>query len=243
VTSQLAKAQPPLSMASPHPFYSIPLDSAMASVPGIPEGGKRLAGIYAEQKFGLKELSLLALDVYCPFSHSAVHVRINTYGSPGFRQTGLQIGFARVMREVRAVAGFHLEEIRIRNNPETQILSGKISLLWRKNAMWWIALDLDHFISFSSSDQHPGIKWLLVLGYQLSAQLNATVNLRQNAQTLFSLQYAPAGRIVLKAGFSNKPFLVSGMAGFRFGERWLHLINNYHPVLGMSTAMALTSTW
>lgn len=244
LVSQTASAQFRMQVPSPHPFYTASSDSMLIAVPGMREGSRHSIGLYSEQKFGLKEIALFRLDSYWPHHNSAFSFSASTFGNIHLRLSGLSLGYARVFKDVRAILDFNLLSARAANRSNSdKSVSCRFSLLWRPPSPWWVAFDWDHFVAMLPGNQPPASSMQLFLGYRFSDQVSTTVACHNTGRTFVSLLYLPVERVVLKAGIASMPVTVSGMIGFRFSNILLQLLNNYHPLLGNSPALAVSTNW
>lgn len=216
-------------------FIVQPAVLARGQVPG--------AGMVAEQKYLMKELMRTNLMITVPVDKGGFGIMAGTQ-SGAYRQQQASLSYGRVITDqVDLGARFSWDSFSAIGYPRMNEYAAGLG----------INITLTEFLStgafacasFGSNTSNNGIstRFRLGLGYDLSSLVHITMQLiKENtfpASIVAGIHYQLAKAIWIRTGIDSN---FSGWwfgAGFNIKQLRIDLVNNYHPQLGPSPAIAV----
>lgn len=207
------------------------------------------AGIYVENRFLVKELSLKAVTVTIPVWKGSFGLILQHMGFSLYNEIKGGVGYGMLFGKYFA-AGIQLNCLRISQAEgygNRNIFSFEIGAQYRASSHLALGVHLVNPVAIRiSSNSQERIPALVRLGllWNISDELLATVeaekDLLHKPVIRAGVEYHLSKTIFARAGIATNPTLFTIGAGLEFGSFRLDLASGYHLVLGYSPQASVT---
>lgn len=200
---------------------------------------KYTAGIYAERRFMLKEMSGYALNGALPVASGTIGIRIKQFGFSLYKEQMFGAGYALPLGE-KLKAGIHLD-YNMQRAPQFK----EAGMIAECGVLWQIAERVGLGVNvFNPTGK--GLKlYTMGVGYAPSSQLLIEAECRKEEgrplSTLVDGIYRPLQRFWLLGGFATQPVYQFAGLGFLLRNMRIGIIGSRHQLLGFTPG--ITVTW
>lgn len=199
---------------------------------------KYTAGVYAERRFMLKEMSGYALNAALPVASGTMGIRIKQFGFSLYKEQMFGTGYALPLGR-KVSAGIHLN-YNMQRAPqfrETEMIA-ECGVLWQITERAGIGINV-----FNPSGK--GLKlYTMGIGYTPSSQLLIEAECRKEAGkppgTLVDAVYRPLKGFWLLGGFATQPVYQFAGVGFLLRNVRISVTGSRHQLLGFTPGIAVT---
>ena len=201
------------------------------------------AGIYFENRYLLKDLSLEALAVTLPAGRGAFGVSFRHFGFSLYSE--MNTGIAYGMRLTKSFsAGVQVDYLRLHvadGFKDNSIFSCEIGLQFRAGEHLWLGLHVANPVpaklSSLTQERLPtlmrfGLSWRIVDG--LTSDVEVEKDLVHKPALKGGIEYRPAKSIYIRMGVLSNPATFTFGFGMEFGNLQFDLASSYHFILGYS---------
>ncbi len=207
------------------------------------------AGVFAENRFDIKQLGDKGLVAALPFRHSAVGITYRSFGYHAYRNSKFGIAYAIELAEKFAL-GVQMNYHQIQfgqHYGRTGALSVEGGFIYRMTQQLNIAVHITN-PTRAKLDSYNDVRLPTLLrmglGYLFSEKVYTAMEVRKSdmgrAAIHAAIEYSPIAQFFLRGGVSTEP---SGYS-FGFGYRWTEwqgdIAAGYHPVLGFTPQLSIT---
>jgi hypothetical protein len=206
------------------------------------------AGIYFENRYLLKDLSLKALAITLPAGRGAFGVSIRHFGFALYSEMNTGIAYGMRLTK-RFSAGVQVDYLRLHaadGFKDINVFSCEIGLQFRADEHLWLGLHIANPIpvKFSSLTQERlpailrfGLSWRITDG--LHSDLEVEKDLIHKPVLKAGIEYRPAKSLFIRMGLLSNPTTFTFGFGLEFGNLQFDLASSYHLVLGYSPQASL----
>lgn len=206
------------------------------------------AGIYAENRFLITDLSLYAAGIAIPTRHSGTFgVGLNYFGNALYNEKQLRIGYGRTLFEKLCI-GIELDAISVGMSDvgTSTVLTFGAGLLYSFNEKLQVAAHVYNPLRLSLTDQtEDRLPTILKLGMayepseKASLALEAEKNLDQAIILKVGIEYRPIEKFYLRGGISTSPAQYSFGIGLNLGKLKIDIGAALHESLGYTPMLSL----
>jgi hypothetical protein len=201
------------------------------------------AGIYYENRFLTKELSLKSGAFVLPTNSGVLAVTINNLGYKNYNENKIGLAYAKAFTNKFSV-GIQLDYLHTyiaENYGSKSNITFEAGLLYRMNSKISIGAHVFNPVSVKlteyNNERIPAIMQL-GLSYKFSDKVLAAVETEKDMQhkaiLKAGLEYKVIKEIYLRAGISSNPLLNTFGFGLEFGKLKFDFASSFHPTLGYS---------
>jgi hypothetical protein len=206
------------------------------------------AGIYYENRFGLKELSLKGGAVVLPTKSGVFGLSMTYFGYTQYNESKIGLAYAKGFGEKFSV-GVQLDYLSTHiaeNYGNKSTVAGEIGLRYQINKNLCIAghiFNLNRAKIAAYNDERIPTIARLGLSYAFSDKVLVTAETEKDIQynPVFKagLEYKPAKVLYIRAGIATNPFLNAFGFGLEFKNFKLDFATSYHQTLGFSPQVSI----
>lgn len=199
---------------------------------------KHTAGVYAERRFMLKEMSGYALNAALPVTSGTIGVHIEQFGFRLYKEQLFSAGYAMPLGK-KLSAGIHMD-YGMQHAPQYSqtFMMAEAGLLWQ----------LAERLTIGANVVNPtgkGLKlYTLGVGYEPSSQVLIEAEWRkEEGQPLITWVdgiYRPLRRFWLLGGFATQPVYQFAGVGFLLRNMRISITGSHHQLLGFTPGIAFT---
>jgi hypothetical protein len=210
------------------------------------------AGIYFENRYLIKELSLKALVVTIPAGRGSFGLSFRHFGFALYSE--MNAGIAYGLRLGKAFsAGVRIGGLRIHiadGFRDQNLCSVEAGIQFRASEHLWMGLHAVNPIPFKISSQsidrlttviRLGLSWKITGG--LSSEIEIEKDLVRKPLLKAGIDYRPVKAFAIRIGFLSNPATFTFGAGIESGNLQFDLASSYHSILGFSPQASLIFTF
>jgi len=201
------------------------------------------AGLYYENRYLLKELSLDAIEVTIPEGKGAFGISFRYFGCSLYSEmnTGVAYGM-RLMK--RFSVGIQVDYFRLHIADGFKDINGiscEMGLQFRASDHLWlgfhVANPVPEKLSSLTTDRIPtlmrfGLSWHIIEGLQSNIEVEKDLINKPGLNA--GIEYRPSKSLIVRLGFLTNPETFTFGFGINFGNIQFDLASSYHMVLGYS---------
>lgn len=242
----------PHSATTIQPTYSslayqqhIPALSFTANQASMARVTKTIAGMYAEQRYMLPELTGYAAAVVVP-THMGVFGGSAYYsGSATYQNIAMGVAYARSLGKTHVGIQFNYLSERIAGYKPSSIISADVALQYAVNKQLIVGVQVSQMGAVALSKSTSSFPlYRLGAGYQASEDCYVGVEMVRNGiQSTFMqsvIRYCFMEKFHAWAGYSSGNGTGLGGAGITKGNLRIDLNVSYHPFLGLSPGIGIS---
>ncbi|MGA2823411.1 MAG: hypothetical protein ABSE72_07775 [Bacteroidales bacterium] len=201
------------------------------------------AGIYFENRYLLKDLSLKALAITLPAGRGAFGVSFRHFGFSMYSE--MNTGIAYGMRLTKSFsAGVQVDYLRLHvadGFKDNSVFSCEIGLQFRAGEHLWLGLHVANPVpvklSSLTQERLPtllrfGLSWRIMEG--LHSDIEVEKDLVHKPVLKAGIEYRPAKSFYIRMGILSNPATFTFGFGLEFGNLQFDLASSYHFILGYS---------
>jgi hypothetical protein len=206
------------------------------------------AGIYFEDRYLLKDLSLKALAITLPAGRGAFGVTFRHFGFSMYSE--MNTGIAYGMRLTKSFsAGVQVDYLRLHiadGFKDNGVFSCEIGLQFRAGEHLWLGLHVANPVpvklSSLTQERLPtlmrfGFGWRIVEG--LNSDVEVEKDLVSKPVLKAGIEYRPAKSLFIRMGVLTNPATFTFGFGLEFGNLQFDLASSYHFILGYSPQVSV----
>ncbi len=223
--------------------------SAVHNQAGLVYAESVQAGVFYENRFGLKELSDKGIVASMPFRKSAFAISYRSFGYSGYSLSRAGLAYAMRLSD-KLSAGIQLNYLTTRlgeNYGTTSTLSGEAGFLYEMNEKLSLAAHLynpNRAKLSDYNDERIPSRMRLGAGYRFSEKVIITGEVQKpsdnKATVRAGLEYLPVKNLSLRAGFASDPAQYAFGFGYRISGFQIDAATGYHLVLGFTPQISFT---
>ena len=242
-TSQTFFVQPAYSTLSYR--QHIPALSFTANQAAMARITQPVAGVYGEQRYGLRELGMYTAAAIVPTRKGVFGGSVFYSGSAAFHTQGLGIAYARSLGKTHAGIQFHYAGQRVSGYENNSRMGADIALQYEVSKEFIIGFQVSQEGMFAMGKQSRSTPvYRMGGGYQVSDDCYIGVEMiRNNLQSAFLqsvMHYSFMDAFHAWAGYSSGNGSASGGAGYTKGKLRVDLNVSYHPFLGFTPGVGIS---
>jgi hypothetical protein len=207
------------------------------------------AGIYFENRYLLKDLSLKALAITLPAGRGAFGVSIRHFGFNLYSEMNTGIAYGLRLTK-RFSAGVQVDYLRLHvvdGFKDNNVFTCEIGLQFRASEHLWLGLHVANpvpvKISSLTRERLPaimrfGLSWRIKEG--LHSDIEVEKDLIHKPVLKAGIEYRPAKSLFIRMGLLSNPATFTFGFGLEFGNLQFDFASSYHMVLGYSPQASLT---
>lgn len=214
--------------------------AALASCPGF------TAGLYAERKFMLKELTYYTLAAALAARSGGWGMHLHQFAPGSYRQTEAGLGYGRKLGAADLGISFHYRSVNIAGYDKNTTLLAGIGSIWRVSPGVQAGFSIYYPASGKQGREKAGYTYRLGLGCDISEQvLLAGEVLKEEAKPTdirAGITYKPAAACMLMAGVhagAARPY--AGVA-WQWNDWRIQVVVKYQAALGLTSALGFSFT-
>jgi len=221
--------------------YSLSFTEVFAAErnPAALAGIKKItAGIYAERRFMLKEMSGYALNGALPVASGTIGLRVKQFGFSLYKAQSFGIGYALPLgKKVSAGVQLNYNMQRAPQFNESGV-TAECGVLWQIAERAGIGVNM-------VNPSGKGLKlYSMGIGYNPSPQLLLEAECRKEEgkplSTIVDAVYRPLQRFWLLGGFATQPVYQFAGLGFLLRSMRIAITGSRHQLLGFTPGIAVT---
>ena len=215
--------------------------SVFANQAGLAQAQSLQIGLFAENRFLLKDLSSYSLGVAIPVQKvGAFGVGVNYFGNAAFNQQQISLGYGRLLFEKLSMGvSFDVHNYSIAEYGSKAIFSFGIGLRYNLNAKLAIGAQVSNPLRQQLTEDREDIAPSIIkLGGAFTPSdrvtflVEAEKNIDRNMQFKAGIEYRPIDMLYLRGGISTEPNSFSAGIGCQLNPITIDLATSFHPVLG-----------
>ena len=223
--------------------------SVFGNQAGLAETNQMVLGGSFQNRFLISELATRTGFVVLPVQSSVFAVSFYQFGKIPFRQEKIGLAYARKITP-NLNFGFQFNNYRlflVEENRSASAVGAELGFQYRHNDNLILGLHIYNPYPTKIQLHSESFKYqsILALGafYRLSDTFSvvceADHNFDKSVRIKSGFEYSIFEKLFVRAGFSGKPYLFSGGAGFCLGNLTIDLAASYHQYLGNSPSVSL----
>jgi hypothetical protein len=205
------------------------------------------AGIYGEQRFGVKELRTMSASLVFPVRYGGMGVHINHLGDNKFNNTQLGLAYGRKLgSRVNLGVQFNYHSMRIAGYGNISNITAEIGTIWQVSKKLQLGLHLNNLaggIAGKRKTEKLPTVYKMGLGYEVSDQFYLSIETvkEENRPVMIKadMQYQFAGQFFTRMRVMTETGQFALGAGYAFKKCRLELISSFHPQLRFTPAILL----
>ncbi len=206
-----------------------------------------VAGIYGEQRFGLKELRTISASVAFPVRSGGIGANIRYLGDSKFNNAQFGLAYGRKLgSRVNVGVQFNYYSMRIAGYGNTSILTAEIGTLWQVSKKLQVGLHLNNPTGGKSGKQQaerlPTV-FKMGLGYEASDQFYLSIEItKEESRPVMinaDMQYQFAGQFFARMRVITETGQFAAGIGYEYKKCRLELVSSFHQQLGFTPAILL----
>ncbi|MBX7051192.1 MAG: hypothetical protein K1X54_04065 [Flavobacteriales bacterium] len=223
--------------------------SAVHNQAGIVYSESPQAGVFYENRFGMKELSDKGIVASVPFRKSAFAISYRSFGYSGYSLSRAGLAYAMKLSD-KFSAGIQLNYLSTRlgeNYGTNSGLSAEAGFLYKMNEKISLAAHLynpNRTKLSDYNDERIPSKMRFGAGYRFSEKVILTGEVQKpsdsKATVRAGIEYVPVKNLSLRAGFASDPSQYAFGFGYRINAFQIDAATGYHLVLGFTPQISLT---
>ncbi|MDA8714517.1 hypothetical protein N9M27_01440 [Flavobacteriales bacterium] len=207
------------------------------------------AGVYFENRFGLKELSHLGAAIAIPVGNGCFGINYSSFGWSLYKES--KVGFAYAMKFNEKIAGgiqANYHSLRLGGNyGSTMAFSIESGIQAKVTDNLTIGVHVYNPTKTKLNDYNderiPSIM-RFGMSYQFSDKVLVTSevekDLEHKAVFRSGLEYIPGKMLYLRGGIATNPGIIAFGFGLNFDSFKADISSTYHQILGFSPQLSLT---
>lgn len=206
------------------------------------------AGIYYENRFGIKNLGLKAGAVVIPTKSGVFGLSITHFGYSQYNESKIGLAYAKAFGE-KFSAGVQLDYLSTHiaeNYGNASAIAGEIGLRYQMNKSLCIAghiFNLNRAKIADYNDERIPTTVRLGLSYTFSEKIIITAesekDIQYNPVIKAGLEYHPIKELFFRTGISTNPMLNAFGFGLEFKNFKLDFATSYHQTLGFTPQFSI----
>ena len=223
--------------------------SAVHNQAGIVYSESAQAGVFYENRFGLKELSDKGLVASMPFRNSAFAISYRSFGYSGYSLSRAGLAYAMKLSD-KFSAGIQINYLTTRlgeNYGTNSGISAEAGFLYKMNEKISLAAHLynpNRTKLSDYNDERIPSKMRFGAGYRFSEKVILTGEVQKpsdnKATVRAGIEYLPVKNLSLRAGFASDPAQYAFGFGYRINAFQIDAATGYHLVLGFTPQISIT---
>lgn len=205
------------------------------------------AGLYAENKFGLKELeNYVVTAIYGIEGVGGIGMVLSYSGSEEFNESQLGLAYAKNLGRINLGVRFNYTSLRIAGYGGSGAFTYELGSTWKISERFFTGIQITNpqggKFGKSDTEKWPAV-YALGAGYACSDQLLITASIIKEENMPVSLRagirYRVAKTVYAALGMNSaasSPFI---MLGWQWKEIRVLVSGSYHPQLGASTGITI----
>jgi hypothetical protein len=206
------------------------------------------AGIYFENRYLLKDLSLKALAITLPAGRGTFGVSIRHFGFALYSEMNTSIAYGMRLTK-NFSAGVQIDYLRLHvadGFKDNSVFSCEIGLQFRAGEQLWLGLHVANPVpvklSSLTQERLPtlmrfGLSWRITEG--LHSDVEVEKDLVHKPVLKAGIEYRPAKSLFIRMGVLSNPATFTFGFGLEFGNLQFDIASSYHLVLGYSPQASL----
>lgn len=207
------------------------------------------AGVFAENRFAMKELGDKGLTIAMPFRNSAFGLNYRSFGYSAFSNSKAGLAYAMKLAEKFSL-GIQLNYHTLRigeNYGSTNTISVEGGFLYKMTDKLSIAAHIYNptraKLADFNDERIPSLM-RFGLGYKFSEKVRMNAEVRKSSDSKASLraaiEYWVIEPLAIRAGFGTDPARYTFGFGYRLKDFQLDVAAGYHLLLGFTPQLSLT---
>jgi hypothetical protein len=214
-----------------------------ASLANVQHAG---AGVYAERKFLLKELTMLTGMIAAPTAFGCIGFVLHYFGSPAYNESQAGLAFGKKLGKIDLGIRFNYTHTQASGYGNDNAISFELGTLWHINDHLHTGLQVTNPLGGKfrrNTEEKLAAMYKWGLGYEASGKALISVEIikeeEQPVNVLASLQYQLMDKLFTHVGVATG----SGTPYFGVGYKWKSvrttITTSYHPQLGVTPGLML----
>lgn len=192
------------------------------------------AGLLAEQKFMLKEISVYTMSVVMPVPAGAFGLMLHAYGGKLYNEQEYGVSYGRVLSgKIRLGVGFGYQIINVHGYGKQNSLRINGGLMYHLTEKFQAGFHIQY-----PSAKHLPLIYMAGAGYTASPQCNIAMEFRKMddspPEALCVLEYRPVKYFSCLLGAATSPQLNYAGISLIKGKIRAGVTGSYHPQLGLT---------
>ena len=209
------------------------------------------AGLYAENRFMLKDLGMYALGVGIPTKSSGTFgVGVSYFGSDAYNEQQVSLGYGRLLfKKLSIGAAFEFRNYSLAEQGSKPIFTFGVGLLYNLNDKLAIGANIYNPINWQLTDSDEDVAASIIkLGASFMPSDRITIvaeaekNIDKAMQFKAGLEYNLISKLYLRGGFGTQPSSTSFGIGLNLSPIKIDLAGSFHPTLGYSPSISISFT-
>jgi hypothetical protein len=208
--------------------------AAAARPASLPQIKHTTAGMLAERKFMLKELTVYTMSIIAPVAAGAFSLMLHTYGGRLYNEQAFGLSYGRTLGSKLSVGlGFDYQVINIHGYGKDNSVRVNAGLMYHLTEKFQAGFHIMY-----PSLKHQPLTYMAGAGYDASPQCNIAIEFRKMddspPEALCVLEYRPVKYFSCLLGAATSAQL--NYAGFSLirGKIRAGITGSYHPQLGLT---------
>jgi hypothetical protein len=209
----------------------------------IPAVKQISAGIYAERRFLLKELSLYTAVVCMPFQFGGIAASAKYFGYKEYNETQLSIGYGKSLGKIGIGIQFNYHSVAAGVYGKKSSLNFEVGAIMHITEQVFAGFHIFNPAGSKFGNEKIASVYSGGLGYQASEKVFASAEfikeedrpVNVNAGLQYALEKKLFARVGLYTGTANLYFGI----GFKWSSYRIDVTASYHPQLGFTPGLML----
>jgi hypothetical protein len=213
----------------------------------LPDFEYSTAGIYGEQRFGVKELQTVSASLVFPVRSGGMGVQIRHLGNTRFSNTQFGLAYGRKLgSRVNLGVQFNYHFVRIAGYGNIGNITAEIGTIWQVSKKIQIGLHLNNptggIARKHQTEQLPAI-YKMGIGYEVSDQFYLSIEtIREENRPIIikaDMEYQFAGQFFTRMRIMTETGQFAVGAGYALKKCRLEFISSFHPQLRFTPAILI----
>ena len=210
------------------------------------------AGLYFENHYLLKELSLSAIGLTIPLNKSAFGISFRYFGFSLYSEMNAGIAYGMRLTK-RFSAGIEVNYLRMHiadGFKDNQLVSCEMGLQFRAGEHLWLGLHVANPVpektSSSSENRIPtlmrfGLSWHIIEGLQSNIEVEKDLTHKPGLNA--GIEYISCKSLVIRVGLLTNPQTFTFGVGLKIENIQFDIASSYQMILGYSPQASLSYTF
>jgi hypothetical protein len=205
------------------------------------------AGLYAEQKYGLKELSMYMGTVAIPVNRGGIGIAMQYAGNSDFNESQVGIAYGKNLGKINVGVQFNYSMMRVAGYGNDGAIGFEVGSQWRISSALITGVHIVNPVGGRFKNQ-PNEKLAAVYqfgaGYEVSKQLFVSAELTKEEDRPVNVQagmqyMAVPDRLFIRTGVTTATTSPYAGIGWQWKNCRADVSVRYHPQLGFSPGLLL----
>lgn len=206
-------------------------------------------GLYAENRFMLKDLGMYALAVGIPTKSSGTFgVGVSHFGNDAYNEQQVSLGYGRLLfKKLSIGAALEFRNYSVAEQGSKPIFTFGVGFLYNLNAKLAIGAHIYNPINWKLTDSDEDVAASIIkLGAsfvpsdRITIVAEAEKNIDKAMQFKAGLEYKLISKLYLRAGFGTQPSATSFGIGLNLSSIKIDVASSFHPTLGYSPSVSIS---